>query len=64
MPGGNIVTDAKFLQLIWNIFPKEMQDWLTNDQKIDRFNPNHPLDADEFCDDLHRYWSIKFKDKN
>ena len=22
MPGGNIVTDAKFLQLLWNIFPK------------------------------------------
>ena len=64
------MTDAKFLQPVWDIFPKEMQNWLTNDQKINPFSPNHPLDADEFCDDLHCYWSMKFidekltKDKN
>ena len=63
MPGGNIVTDAKILQLIWNIFPKEIQNWLTNDQKIDPFNPNNPLDADKFCNDLHCYWSIHFKNE-
>ena len=63
MPGGNIVAGAKFLQLVWNMFPKEMQSWLTNDQKIDPFNPSNPLDADEFCDDLQRYWTINFKDE-
>ena len=63
MPGGNILTDAKFLLLVWNIFPKEMQEWLTNDQKIDPFDPNHPGDVDEVCDDLHRYWSIHFKNE-
>ena len=31
--------------------------------KNDPFDPNHPLDADKFCDDLHRYWSIHFKNK-
>ena len=40
-----------------------MQEWLTNDQKIDPFNPNNPLDADEFCDDLHRYWSMHYKNE-
>ena len=63
MPGNNIVTDAKFLQLVWNIFPRDMQGWLTNNQKINPFNPNNPLDADEFCDDLQRYWTMKFKDE-
>ena len=63
MPGGNILTDAEFLLLVWNIFPKEMQEWLTNDQKIDPFDPNHPRDVDEVCDDLHRYWSIHFKNE-
>ena len=63
MPGGNIVTDAELLQLVWNIFPKEMHNWLTNDQKIDPVNPNNPLDADKFCDGLQRYWTMKFKDK-
>ena len=40
-----------------------MQNWSTNDQKIDQFNSNNPLNADKFCDDLHRYWSMKFKDE-
>ena len=34
-----------------------------NDQNIVPFNPNNPLDADEFCDDLRRYWTMKFKDE-
>ena len=34
-----------------------------NNQKIDPFNPNNPLDADEFCDNLHQYWSMHFKNK-
>ena len=55
MPGDNVLTDPKFLQLVWNAFLKEMQNWLTNDQKIDLFDPNHPLDADKICDDLHCY---------
>ena len=63
MPGGNIATDANFLQLVCNFLTKEMQNRLTNNQKIGRFNPNHPLDAGKFCDDLHRYWNIKFKDE-
>ena len=63
MPAGNIVTDAEFLQLAWNIFPRDIQSWLTNDKKIDQFNPNNPLDADEFCNDLQRYWMMKFKDE-
>ena len=63
IPGGNIVTDAKSLQLVWDIFPKEVHNWLTNNQKIDPFDPNNPLDQDKFCDDLHRYWSMKFKDE-
>ena len=40
-----------------------MQEWLTNDQKIDPFNPNNPLEADEFCDDLHLYWSMHYKNE-
>ena len=40
-----------------------MQEWLTNDQKINPFNPNHPLDAEDFCADLYRYWSIHFKNE-
>ena len=63
MPGGNIATDANFLQPVCNSLTKDMQNRLTNNQKIGPFNPNHPLDAGKFCDDLHRYWSIKFKDE-
>ena len=63
MPRGNIVTDAEFLQLVWNIFLKEMQNWLTNDQKTNPFDPNSPLDADKFCDNLQYYWTMKFKDE-
>ena len=62
MLGGNIVTNAEFLQLFWNMFLKERQNWLADDQ-IDPFNRNNPLDAPEFCDDLQRYWTMKFKDK-
>ena len=40
-----------------------MQDWLTNNQKIDPFDPNNPLDADKFCDGIHCYWSIHYKNE-
>ena len=30
MPGGNIVTGAKFLQPVWNMFPKEIHTELVN----------------------------------
>ena len=63
MRGNNIVTDAEFLQLVWNIFPRDMQGWSTNDQKIDLFDLNNPLDGDKFCDDLHHYWIIRYKDE-
>ena len=40
-----------------------MQGWLTNDQNNNPFNPNNPLDADGFCDNLQRYWTMKSKDE-
>ena len=57
------MTDAEFLLLVWNIFPREIQEWLTNDQKIDQFNPNNPLDVGKLCDDLHHYWSMHYKNE-
>ena len=50
-PGG-ISTDDKFKQVYWNIFPNTMQDWLTNDQNINPFDPAALLDVDEIADHL------------
>ena len=33
------LTSIEFLHRVWNAFPKVTQDWLTNDQKIDPFEP-------------------------
>ena len=40
-----------------------MQDWLTNDQRMDPFDPANPMDADDICDNLQRYWNTHFKDE-
>ena len=34
-----IFADDEFKQVYWNIFPGTMQDWLTNDQSINPFDP-------------------------
>ena len=41
-----------------------MQDWLTNDQNINPFDPAAPLDVDEIADHLQRYWHLYFKNEN
>ena len=38
-----------------------MQDWLTNDQNIDPFDPAGPLDVDEVADHFQHYWQLHFK---
>ena len=40
-----------------------MQDWLTNDQNIDPFDPDAPLDVDEIADHLQRSWQLYFKNE-
>ena len=40
-----------------------MQDWLTNDQNINPFDPAAPLDVDEIADHLQRYWQLYFKNE-
>ena len=35
-----------------------MQDWLTNVQNLDSFDPAAPLDVDEIVDHLQRYWQL------
>ena len=57
------MTDTRFLQLVRNLFSKEMQNWLPNNQEIDLFDPNNPLDADEFCNGFYLCWSIHYKDE-
>ena len=58
-----IITDDEFKQVYWDIFPNTMQDWLTNDQNIDPFDPAAPLGVDGILDHLKRYWQLYFKNK-
>lgn len=51
-----ILIDSEFCQAFWNMFPNLMQDWLTNDQNINPFNPTAPLDAEKFANHFQRYW--------
>ena len=52
-PGG-IFTDDEFKQVYWNISPNTMQDWLTDDQNNDPFDPASPLDVENIAGHLQR----------
>ena len=48
-------------QAFWDSFPSKMQDWLNNEQNVNPFNANDPLDAMEIADQFQHYWNIYFK---
>ena len=58
-----ILADAELCRASWNIDPSAMQDWLTNDQNINPFNPAAPLDADMIADHFHHCWQLHHKNK-
>ena len=47
----------------WKIFPSKMHDWLTNEQNINPFDTNNPMDAMEIADQFQRYWNLHFKNE-
>ena len=59
--GANYMTDNDEKHIFWNTFPKEMQSWLSNDQNIDPFDTNHPMDAQDIADNMQRYWNMYLK---
>ena len=38
-------------------------DWLTNEQNINPFDPNNPMDAMEMADQFQHYWNLHFKNE-
>ena len=58
-----IFTVDEFKQVYWNVFPNTMQNWLTDDQNINPFDPAAPLDVDEIADHPQRYWQLYFKNE-
>ena len=60
--GAQYFTDEQFKQAFWNIFPESMKSWLVNDQRMDPFSPDNPLDPQEIADEMQRYWNMNYKD--
>ena len=61
--GAVFLNDFDLTQAFYDCFPSKMQDWLTNEQRIDPFDPNNQLDAMELADEFQRYWNIHFKNE-
>ena len=55
MIGGWYLNDFDTTQAFWDIFPSKMQDWLNNEQNINPFDANNPLDIMEIADQFQRY---------
>ena len=64
--GAVFLSDNDFKHAFWDIFPKSMKNWLTNDQSIDPFDANNPLYAEEIADEMQRWCNIpgNIKDPN
>ena len=56
--GATYLSDNDFKNAFWNIFPKSMKNWLTNDQDIDPFDAQNPLDVEEIADQMQRWCNI------
>ena len=61
--GTTFLSERDFLAAVWRAFPDEMQEWLTIEHRIDPFDTNNPLDADEVCDHMHGYWFQRLQPK-
>ena len=46
------ISDNDFKNTFWDIFPKSMKNWLTNDQNIDTLDANNPLDVENIADEM------------
>jgi len=56
--GDTFLSTNDFKNSFWNIFPKSMKNWLTNDQDIDPFDATNPLDVEEIADQMQRWYNI------
>ena len=61
--GAVFLSDQDTTSAYWRIFPNKMHDWLTNEQNINPFDANNPLDAMEIADQFQRYWNMHFKNE-
>ena len=61
--GADFLTDFERTRAFWQIFPNKMQDWLTNEQNVNPFDTNNPMDAMAIADEFQRYWNIHFKNE-
>ena len=61
--GAVFLSDQDTTSAFWRIFPNKMHDWLTNEQNINPFATDNPMDAMEIADQFQRYWNIHFKNE-
>ena len=61
--GADFLADVDMKQAFWDCFPNSMHDWLNNEQDVDPFDANNPLDIVEIADQFQRYWNIHFKNE-
>ena len=48
--GAVFLSDQDTTSAFWRIFPNKMHDWLTNEQNINLFSADNPMDAMEIAD--------------
>ena len=61
--GDQFMTDEAFTRMLWDSYPDDMQEWLTDEQNQDPFDPASPMDHDDITDAMQRYWNRNLKNK-
>ena len=58
---GTYFDDNRFKTCVWNHFPQEWQDWMTEEQQRDPFDVNNPLTTEEMIDKFQHLWNLKIR---
>ena len=58
---GTYFDDNRFKTCVWNHFPQEWQDWMTEEQQRDPFDVNNPLTTEDMIDKFQHLWNLKIR---
>ena len=58
---GTYFDDNRFKTCVWNHFPQEWQDWMTEEQQTDPFDANNPLSTEDIIDKFQHLWNMKIR---
>ena len=58
---GTYFDDNRFKTCVWNHFPQEWKDWMTEEQQRDPFDVNNPLTTEEMIDKFQHLWNLKIR---